>query len=90
MEALNEYFNLTSVSTQLMKEKVPWRGGREKDYESMQILIEALRTPSFVALTGRSLHCQVDTTCGQSLLPLYYMPYIILKFMIFFLHIHNH
>ena len=50
MEALNEYFNLTSVSTQLMKEKVPWRGGREKDYESMQILIEALRTPSFVAL----------------------------------------
>ena len=39
---------------------------------------------------GRSLHCQVETMCNGSLLPLYYMPYILLKFMIFFLYIHNH
>ena len=31
-----------------------------------------------------------NTTCEQSLLSLYYMPWIIQKYMIFFLCIHNH
>jgi hypothetical protein len=50
VEALDVFFNLTSASTQLMNGKVPWRGGREKDSESMQILIEALTTPASVVL----------------------------------------
>ena len=39
---------------------------------------------------GGSFHVKLNTTCGQSLLPLYYMPQIILRTMIFFLHILNH
>ena len=35
-------------------------------------------------------HVKLNTTCGQTLLPLYYMPYIISEIMIFFLYIHNH
>ena len=33
---------------------------------------------------------KLNTTCETSLLPLYYMAWKILNFMIFFLHIHNH
>ena len=33
-----------------MKGKVPWRGGREKDSKSMEILIEVLTTPTYVIL----------------------------------------
>ena len=40
--------------------------------------------------TGGSLHVKLNTTCGQSVLPLYYMSYMILKTMIIFLHTHNH
>lgn len=36
-EALDVYFNLTFVRTQLMNGKVPWRGAREKEFELMQI-----------------------------------------------------
>jgi hypothetical protein len=50
VEALDVFFNLTSASTRLMNGKVPWRGGREKDSELMQILIEALTTPASVVL----------------------------------------
>ena len=58
MEALDVFFNLTSASIQLMNGRVSWRGGREKDSESMQILIEALATSEVVVLdayasTGR-------------------------------------
>ena len=31
----------------------------------------------FIGYTGRSLHVKLNTTSGQSLLPLYYMPQII-------------
>jgi hypothetical protein len=50
VEALDVFFNFTSASTQLMNGKVPWRGGRKKDLESMQILIEALTTPASIVL----------------------------------------
>lgn len=50
VEALDVYFNLTFASTQLMNGKVPWGGGRENDYELMQILMEVLTTPLFVIL----------------------------------------
>jgi hypothetical protein len=35
VEALDVFINLTLASTQLMNGKVPWRGGTEKDSESM-------------------------------------------------------
>jgi hypothetical protein len=38
------------ASIDLVNGKVPWRDGREKDFKSIQILIEALRAPSFVVL----------------------------------------
>lgn len=44
------FFNQTKASTQLMHGKVPWRGGREKDPVSLQILIEALTKPGAVVL----------------------------------------
>jgi hypothetical protein len=45
--ALDVCFYLISRFT---NEKVPWRGGREKDSKLMQILIEALTTHGFVVL----------------------------------------
>jgi hypothetical protein len=48
VEALDVYFNLKLVSTQLINGEVPWRGGREKDFKSMQICIEASTTASVV------------------------------------------
>lgn len=50
VNALDVYFNLTSAFTQLMNKIVPWKGAREKDFESIQISIKALRTPSYVVL----------------------------------------
>jgi hypothetical protein len=44
------YFNLTLASMQLMNKKGQWRGDREKDCKVMQILIEALTTPTSVVL----------------------------------------
>lgn len=56
VEAMDLYFNLMTVITQLIKGKMPWRGGREKDYELMYILIEALITLSYVVLDAYMLH----------------------------------
>jgi hypothetical protein len=50
VEALDVFFNLTLVSTQLMNWKMPWRGGTKKDSELMQILIKALTTSTLVFL----------------------------------------
>jgi hypothetical protein len=33
-----------------MKGKVPWRGGKENNFEKMQVLIKALTTLQFVVL----------------------------------------
>lgn len=48
VEALGIYVNLTSTSTQLLNDKVPWRGGRKNNSKSMQISIEALAILTFV------------------------------------------
>jgi hypothetical protein len=50
VEALDMYFNMTSTSMRLMTGKVPYKGGREKESKSMQILIEALITLGLVVL----------------------------------------
>lgn len=52
VNALDVYFNLTSTITQLMNKIVPWKGVGEKDFESMQISIKALVSPSYVVLDG--------------------------------------
>ena len=57
VEALDVYCNITSANTQLMNGKVSWRGGREKDSESMQILIEALTIPALVVLDAYASTC---------------------------------
>lgn len=56
MEALDVYFNITSTSMQLMYGKIPWRGGREKDSKSMQILIEASTTLNMLSSMLMHLH----------------------------------
>ena len=58
VKALDVFFNLTSASTQLMNGKVPWRSGREKDSESIQILIEALTTPTSIVLDAYASTCR--------------------------------
>ena len=50
VEALKVYFTLTLARMQLINEKVSWRGGTEKTYESLQILIEALTTLESIVL----------------------------------------
>jgi hypothetical protein len=51
-------------------EKVPWRGGREKDSKLMQILIEALTTHGFVVLDAYAsifvfiMQCIFHYGCG--------------------------
>lgn len=49
-EALDLFFNLTSASTQFINIIMSWKDGREKESESMQVLIEALITPASVVL----------------------------------------
>lgn len=56
VEAMDVYFNLVSVITQLIKGKMPWRGGREKDFESIQVLIETLITLYYVVVDAHILH----------------------------------
>ena len=47
-----------------MNEYLPWRGGREKDLESMQILIEILTTPASVVLDAyRRLRAASALSC---------------------------
>lgn len=57
VEALGIYFNFTYASTQLMNGKMPWRGGREKDFELMQILRETMTTPSSVVPDAYACKC---------------------------------
>lgn len=59
VEALDVYFNMTLATMKLMNGKVTWRGGKEKDFESMQILIEALTTLGSIVLDD--IVC--DSTC---------------------------
>ena len=57
VEALDVYFDLTSTNMHLMNGKVPWRGGREKDFELMQMLIEALTNPASIVLDTYAFAC---------------------------------
>lgn len=57
VKALDVHFNLTSTSTQLMNEKVSWRGVRQKDFESLQNLMEALTTLLYVVLGAYTSTC---------------------------------
>ena len=50
MGALDIYFNLKFISMQLVNKKVPCRGGRKKDFESIWILIEVLTTLPCIVL----------------------------------------
>lgn len=57
VEALDVQFNLTLASMQLKNEKLTWRGEREKNSKSMQILLESLATPRFVVLYAYTSTC---------------------------------
>lgn len=57
VEALYMYFNLTSTNTQLLNGKVPWRGGRTKDSQYLQILTEALTTFAYTVLDAYASTC---------------------------------
>ena len=57
----------------------------EKEEEEKNPLAPSVNRPR----GGHSI-VKLNTMCEQSLLPLYYMTLIILKFMILFLHIYNH
>ena len=52
--------------------------------------VYVLDSVAYLSPHGGQSIVKLNTTCEQSLLPIYYMPCIIFKFMIFFLHIHNH
>ena len=57
VEALYTYFNLTSASMRLMNIKFPQRGGKEKDCESMEIVIKALTTHVSIVLDVYAFIC---------------------------------
>lgn len=57
VEALYMYFNLTSTNTQLLNGKVPWRAGRTKDSQYLQILTEALTTFASTVLDAYASTC---------------------------------
>ena len=51
------FFNLTKAGTQFMNGAVPWRGGREKDSLSMQVLIKTLIRLGGVVLEAYASIC---------------------------------
>lgn len=57
VEALGMYFNLTSTNTSFLNGKVPWKGGRKKESQSLQMLIEALTTSTSIVLDVYTSTC---------------------------------
>ena len=55
-----------------------------------QVLNMTLIMIHYIYARGGHSIVKLSIKCEQSLLPLYYMPYMILKIMIYFLHIHDH
>lgn len=50
MDETNVLFNYTSVSSQAMKDGVPWRGAHEKDVAFYLMVVEALTQPGDLVL----------------------------------------
>ena len=63
MGVTNIFCNLTNFLAQLMNNKVPWRGGREKDSHLLPNFIKALTKPIDVVLDAYTLACDYRPQC---------------------------